>query len=161
MTPAEEAGWKVGDEGIIIGSLCVFDVGDRVVLYVDDGSEIPFFNAPSLGKQSWVDLNKVKKVERADAHHHAENMRLYAKDAAETETLAGVEFPEPMREEPIYGSKYFLADVTTTFASPVIWEGDSTDMDWLRCGICQATAEGAEAQRQAMIASVGGSVDDD
>jgi hypothetical protein len=68
--------------------------------------------------------------------------------------LAGVEFPEPMREAPGYGTDYFLADPTQEIAPSSKWVRDQTDERWLAAGLIQATREGAIAQGRAMLAAL-------
>ena len=120
-------------------------------------------------------------------HLHAENMRLYALDALETDepwtrwqvksqtdwnklssspgwlinckyrrkpktlTINSIEFPEPMRIAPAAYETYFPVTLFGSCGHSYQWLDDSTDSELLKKGLCQATKEGAELQRKALL----------
>lgn len=62
-----------------------------------------------------------------------------------TMTINGIEFPEPMREAPEVGTPYWVVDLSADVddAAPFEWDGDNSDLRWLKAGLCQATEQGA------------------
>ena len=76
----------------------------------------------------------------------------------ETMTLAGHEFPEPVRKSLKYGTPYFMVSVGDAPYTEHKWRGHQHDHRGLQHGLIQITAEGAIAQAKAMIAAVGGEV---
>lgn len=76
----------------------------------------------------------------------------------ETMTLAGHEFPEPVRKSLKYGTPYFMVSVGDAPYTEHKWRGHQHDHSGLQHGLIQLTAEGAIAQAKAMIAAVGGEV---
>lgn len=70
--------------------------------------------------------------------------------------LAGVTFPEPMRVAPADGTIFWLVETNADVSYPRPWSGGRAQERWLAYGLCQATEQGATAQRRAMILSVGG-----
>lgn len=76
-----------------------------------------------------------------------------------TRTLAGIEFPEPLREEPEQNTLMFLvnpASSTRLNLHVIRWDGSDWQKKWLRSGLLQATREGAEQAAEAMARSLGG-----
>lgn len=97
------------------------------------------------------------------AHVHAELMKKYAEDAAETDDMEyrrkprtininGYEVPEPLREAPEVGASYFLVSLVDErgLANPA-WSGDKFDERCLRAGITHATREAAELHARALL----------
>ena len=77
-----------------------------------------------------------------------------------TITLAGVEFPEPMRVAPKIGEGYWLAYATEAAdVSPMTWNNELSDKWRLKRGLVQARRQGALDQTRAMVLSVGGSLE--
>lgn len=63
-----------------------------------------------------------------------------------------VTIPEPMRDAPEVGEKYYVADPKTRgFYGWPYWHGDEIDFAWLERGLCFATKEDAIAAAKAMI----------
>lgn len=64
MTPCESRGWKVGDVFIIKDNYRgrYFEVGDEVVLLIDDNTTAPWFKGPKrIDDGVWaVDCDKVE-----------------------------------------------------------------------------------------------------
>jgi hypothetical protein len=58
--------------------------------------------------------------------------------------INGFEVPEPMREAPEMGTKYWVAANTGNEPQRHMWDGEDMDLLWLRCGIVHATREAAE-----------------
>lgn len=122
------------------------------------------------------------------AHIHAENMKLYAQDAAETDKpwerwefrnhstdawlsgyaidwtakeyrrkprthkVNGFDVPEPMRDAPAGGVKYWIAEpCNEEWAEKYWWHDDSNDRRWLQRGLVHATKEAAIANAKAML----------
>ena len=64
-----------------------------------------------------------------------------------------LEFPEPMRFAPEYGSNYYVVGILTKrYVNLEIWRGGATERYWLDRGLCHATEESAEAHAKALIA---------
>ena len=69
------------------------------------------------------------------------------------------EFPVPMREAPIDGERYWLANIYAGIASRDKWTGGVIDQSRLAFGLCQSTEEGAQQQIAALRAAcLGGDV---
>ena len=69
------------------------------------------------------------------------------------------EFPVPMREAPIDGERYWLANIYAGIASRDKWTGGVIDQSRLAFGLCQTTEEGAQQQLAALRAAcLGGEV---
>ena len=69
------------------------------------------------------------------------------------------EFPVPMREAPIDGERYWLANIYAGIASRDKWTGGVIDQSRLAFGLCQTTEEGAQQQLAALRAvCLGGDV---
>ena len=69
------------------------------------------------------------------------------------------EFPAPMREAPIDGERYWLANIYAGIASRDKWTGGVIDQSRLAFGLCQSTEEGAQQQLAALRAvCLGGDV---
>ena len=69
------------------------------------------------------------------------------------------EFPVPMREAPIDGERYWLANIYAGIASRDKWTGGVIDQSRLAFGLCQSTEEGAQQQLAALRAAcLGGEV---
>jgi len=69
------------------------------------------------------------------------------------------EFPAPMREAPIDGERYWLANIYAGIASRDKWTGGVIDQSRLAFGLCQSTEEGAQQQLAALRAAcLGGEV---
>jgi len=62
------------------------------------------------------------------------------------------EFPVPMREAPIDGERYWLANIYAGIASRDKWTGGVIDQSRLAFGLCQSTEEGAQQQIAALRA---------
>ena len=62
------------------------------------------------------------------------------------------EFPVPMREAPIDGERYWLANIYAGIASRDKWTGGVIDQSRLAFGLCQTTEEGAQQQLAALRA---------
>ena len=71
-------------------------------------------------------------------------------------TVDGVkyEWPEPVRVAPEIGTKFWFAASMQTWAATR--SNDTSDYKILKAGFMQATLEGAEAHRRALIAVSGG-----
>lgn len=77
----------------------------------------------------------------------------------ETMTLAGHEFPVPVREPLEIGTEYWYADTDTPSNPPCYrWNGRGNDLIWMNKGLIHLTKEGAIAKAKAMIAACGGDV---
>ena len=66
------------------------------------------------------------------------------------------EFPAPMREAPIDGERYWLANIYAGIASRDKWTGGVIDQSRLAFGLCQTTEEGAQQQLAALRAGCRG-----
>lgn len=73
-------------------------------------------------------------------------------------SINGHEFPEPMRDEPKDGEKYWLANPSDVMAFKFVWSGDASDKRWLSLGLCHSTSEAAEAHCRAIILASGGTL---
>jgi len=75
-----------------------------------------------------------------------------------TITIAGIEIPEPMREPPPLGTRYWCADVVFgVYATE--WDGIRDEYRWLRRGLCHCTKRAAEEHVRALILASGGEVE--
>jgi len=70
--------------------------------------------------------------------------------------LAGVTFPEPMRVAPAAETSYWFVSPESSRVVEYCWYKSSDELRYLKSGLCQATEQGAIAQRRAMILAVGG-----
>ena len=70
QTPAQRAGWKVGDRGVALDDATTFSPGSIIELFCDDGSTAPMFNLVSGGcgfnladgeAGAYLSLNLVKR----------------------------------------------------------------------------------------------------
>ena len=70
-----------------------------------------------------------------------------------TITVNGIEVPEPIREEPKVGEKYFLVSITAlTLVTRNSWANDAYDTQWLNKGLLHFTEEAAIAHAKALLA---------
>ena len=66
--------------------------------------------------------------------------------------INGIEVPEPMREKPEIGRKYFALSFDYDDGySQQTWEDDWLDWIWLGSGICHLTREAAELHAKALL----------
>lgn len=64
----------------------------------------------------------------------------------------GFEVPEPMREAPKNGNKYFTHSLMAKeFNCGATWENDGVDVRMLERGLCHTTKEAAIAHAKAML----------
>ena len=69
-----------------------------------------------------------------------------------TITVNGFEVPEPVREAPEIGSRYWIATTTShALSGDAVWNADIADLLWLSRGICHTTKEAAIAHAKAML----------
>ena len=77
-----------------------------------------------------------------------------------TITIAGIEVPEPMREAPPVGTRYFVTNPGGyVFATANDWEDDAADHHLLSRGLCHRTMEAAGQHARALILASGGEVE--
>ena len=70
-----------------------------------------------------------------------------------TITVNGIEVPEPIREEPKVGEKYFLVHISAfTLVTYNSWANDAYDTQWLNKGLLHFTEEAAIAHAKALLA---------
>ena len=70
-----------------------------------------------------------------------------------TITVNGIEVPEPIREEPKVGEKYFLVDLASpTLVNDYPWSGHRYATEWLNKGLVHLTEEAAIAHAKALLA---------
>ena len=70
-----------------------------------------------------------------------------------TITVNGIEVPEPIREEPKMGEKFFLVNlVSPTLVTAFPWSNHSYDTEWLNKGLLHFTEEAAIAHAKALLA---------
>ena len=70
-----------------------------------------------------------------------------------TITVNGIEVPEPAREAPKMGEKFFFVDLTVpTLTTHFSWVDDAFDRDWLKRGLIHSTKEAAIAHAKAILA---------
>ena len=103
----------------------------------------------------WLEIQKLSYL--VDCHENGLPLRIKRK----TITLAGVEFPEPMRAAPEIGADFWIVNLNNPECPPkFIWsDKNSYDKSWLIAGLLQGTEQGAKNQAKAMILSVGGSLE--
>ena len=66
--------------------------------------------------------------------------------------INGIEVPEPMREKPEIGRKYFALSFDYDDGySQQTWEDDWLDWIWLGSGICHLTREAAKLHAKALL----------
>ena len=99
-----------------------------------------------LAHNNWCEVESLYDL--TVMHSNRRTLRIKPK----TITLAGIEFPEPLRVAPEMGTEFWLVD--THFFHKVarrVWY-DGTDQNyWLHAGLLQATEKGAKDQSKAMI----------
>ncbi len=70
-----------------------------------------------------------------------------------TITVNGIEVPEPIREEPKVGEKYFLVNLASpTLVNYYSWSHHRDDNEWLNKGLVHLTEEAAIAHAKALLA---------
>jgi hypothetical protein len=75
--------------------------------------------------------------------------------------IGDYEFPEPEREAPEVGTTYYIVDKTAEkLTMKLEWEGDPTDMCWLKRGLIHLSESAAFAHAKAEIKAAGGEVDE-
>lgn len=67
--------------------------------------------------------------------------------------INGHKVPEPLREAPPTGTKYFISDIAqeSLLDGPYTWAGDAADMRWLKRGLLHSTKEAALAHSKALL----------
>lgn len=67
-----------------------------------------------------------------------------------TININGIEVPEPMREKPEDGTKYYMpmCDNEVDFS---VWQNSMSDNRWLSWGVCHLTREAAELHAKALL----------
>lgn len=71
----------------------------------------------------------------------------------QTITVNGIEVPEPIREEPKVGEKYFLVSLATfTLVIPNSWANDAYEIQWFNKGLLHFTEEAAITHAKALLA---------
>ena len=76
-----------------------------------------------------------------------------------TITIAGIEVPEPMWEEPPVGAQYFVPHLTTpALSAQYHWDDDAVDQRNFSRGLCHHTPEAAKQHARALILASGGEV---
>lgn len=114
---------------------------------IADGKKMQRFNPPT---DVWEDSESPLK----DMVHGYE-LRI----KPETMSLAGHEFPVPVREALKVGQNYWIPRIDLgDYGEPHTWSDHYIDGGYLKLGLIQITREGAIDQAKAMIASVGGKV---
>jgi len=111
-------------------------------------------DAATFGEGAWLNLDQPPKWFIASIYRRRPKM-LHIIDAK------GVrhEFPGPMREAPIDGERYWLANIYAGISSRDKWTGGVIDQSRLAFGLCQSTEEGAQQQIAALRAAcLGGEV---
>jgi hypothetical protein len=71
-----------------------------------------------------------------------------------TININGHEVPEPVREPPKLGQKYYVASTSHFHVGQRNggeWDDDSTDNEWLNMGLIHLTPEAAEAHATALL----------
>ena len=70
-----------------------------------------------------------------------------------TITVNGIEVPEPIRETPAMGDKYYLVNPAAfTLITHNSWANDPYDTQWLNKGLLHLTEEAAFAHAKALLA---------
>ena len=70
-----------------------------------------------------------------------------------TITVNGIEVPEPAREAPKMGEKFFLVDlISPTLVDDYLWANYKYDNEWLNKGLVHLTEEAALAHSKALLA---------
>jgi hypothetical protein len=116
----------------------------------DTSLEIEFYE-PSLSKWFPSDLRALT------AEAYAEQ-KFRIKPKTRSITVDGVlyEWPEPMRVAPEFGTAYWVISTYQNRVYGVSWTNCDYDKEAMKIGYMQATKEGAEAHRRALIAVSGG-----
>jgi hypothetical protein len=116
----------------------------------DTSIEIEFYE-PSLSKWFPSDWRALTAEAYAEAQFRI-------KPRMRSVTVDGVkyEWPEPMRVAPEYGTPYWYISAYPNKVCESSWTNHEYDKEVLKIGFVQATKEGAEAHRRALIAVSGG-----
>jgi hypothetical protein len=116
----------------------------------DTSIEIEFYE-PSLSKWFPSDLRALT------AEAYAEQ-KFRIKPKTRSITVDGVlyEWPEPMRVAPVYETYYWHVSSYLNLVAESRWTNHEFDEAALKAGYMQATKEGAEAHRRALVAVSGG-----
>lgn len=75
--------------------------------------------------------------------------------------IGEIDVPEPVRETPENGQRYFVIDHTTPDAiDEYQWRDDDVDNRWLSRGLIHLTKEAAELHAKALILVSGGKINE-
>jgi len=84
------------------------------------------------------------------AGHPSWNSRYSYRQIPKTININGHEVPEPMREKPEIGTKYWYVDIDELYQWTT-WQDDEYDNLLLSRGLCHATEEAAIAHAKALF----------
>ena len=113
---------------------------------------LPVVRAAANGEEIEYLSHTGKWRDRGDGMAETFKPRLKYRIKPRTITVNGFEVPEPMREAPEIGSRYWIATTTgQTLAGDAVWNADIADLLWLSRGICHYTKEAAIAHAKAML----------
>ena len=102
----------------------------------------------------WHDTN------RGQVEWFVFNRPLALRRRPRTITIAGIEVPEPMREAPPVGARYWVVD--PTYKKPFRinhWDGGAFELRQLKRGFCHYTEGAAQQHARALILASGGEVE--
>ena len=106
----------------------------------------------SLSSGRWVEIGGPDKVRSAVF----EDYRVY-RIKPRTIRIGKYDVPEPEREAPMYGQKYYVPSITSEDrVSTRDWIKHSTDFSLLSSGLIHLTIEAAETHAKALLSLTGG-----
>jgi len=119
----------------------------------DTSIEIEEYVSLSEGSHVWIDIALESVIKRRH-----DNFRIKPKTRSVTVDGVKYEWPEPMRVAPAYAAYYWhVGGYLTVMESR--WADLNGDEATLKAGYMQATKEGAEAHRRALVAVSGGTLE--
>ena len=117
----------------------------------DTSIEIEEYVSLSEGSHVWIDIALESVIKRPH-----DTFRIKPKTRSITVDGVLYEWPEPMRVAPEYGTPYWYISAYQNKVYESSWINHEYDKEVLKIGFAQATREGTEAHRRALIAVSGG-----
>ena len=120
----------------------------KMLLYAQDAAET------DKPWERWMCMHKKDAIWRDEFKEHPiwhEDFEYRRKP--KTITVNGIEVPEPIREEPKVGEKFFLVNLASpTLVNDYSWTQHRYDKVWLNKGLLHLTEEAAIAHAKALLA---------
>ena len=120
----------------------------EILRAIADGVPLSDFEVTYNGR-CWLN---VKDAKMTDWFFRDPQQWLVRRRKPRTHVVNGFTVPAPMDKEPGHDDMYFMPELLDEFFyAEVQWQKDSSDMRWLKLGLCFATKEAAIANAKAML----------